>query len=228
MKAVVVYESMYGNTHLVADAIGAGLRERAGCRRDRGLPVDGATPRLLGSADLVVVGGPTHAHGMSRPTHPQGGGRGGEQAGEPSGGGPRRRRARAARVVRRARRARRAPGERGRVRHPPRCKACAHRARVQGDRASAASTRAAPLVADPESFLVTKGDHLADHEEQRAREWGAGLATAPELAGRSQLFPRMMPLRPAETSVCSAFATWLGAVPRIWRTPSRMLFTPWM
>jgi len=25
MRAVVVYESMYGNTHLVADAIGAGL-----------------------------------------------------------------------------------------------------------------------------------------------------------------------------------------------------------
>jgi flavodoxin len=25
MHAVVVYESMYGNTHLIADAIGAGL-----------------------------------------------------------------------------------------------------------------------------------------------------------------------------------------------------------
>ena len=25
MRAVVVYESMYGNTHLIADAIGAGL-----------------------------------------------------------------------------------------------------------------------------------------------------------------------------------------------------------
>ena len=28
MKAVVVYESMYGNTHLVADAIATGLRDR--------------------------------------------------------------------------------------------------------------------------------------------------------------------------------------------------------
>ncbi len=27
MRAVVVYESMYGNTHLIADAIGAGLAE---------------------------------------------------------------------------------------------------------------------------------------------------------------------------------------------------------
>ena len=26
MKAVVVYESMYGNTHLIANAIGEGLR----------------------------------------------------------------------------------------------------------------------------------------------------------------------------------------------------------
>ena len=29
MKAVVVYESMYGNTHLVADAIATGLRDVA-------------------------------------------------------------------------------------------------------------------------------------------------------------------------------------------------------
>ena len=26
MRAVVVYESMYGNTHMIADAIGAGLK----------------------------------------------------------------------------------------------------------------------------------------------------------------------------------------------------------
>jgi len=29
MKAVVIYESMYGNTHLVANAVGKGLSETA-------------------------------------------------------------------------------------------------------------------------------------------------------------------------------------------------------
>src|SRR5689334_25125711 len=63
MRAVVVYESMYGNTHLVADAIGAGL----GTAFDVSVvPVSQADPAVLGGAGLVVVGGPTHVHGMSR------------------------------------------------------------------------------------------------------------------------------------------------------------------
>jgi flavodoxin len=63
MRAVVVYESMYGNTHQVADAIGAGLRPAFDVSV---IPVSKATPAVLADADLVVVGGPTHAHGMSR------------------------------------------------------------------------------------------------------------------------------------------------------------------
>ncbi len=39
---------------------------------------------------------------------------------------------------------------------------------------------------------------------------------------------RIMPLRPAATRTCSTFLTWLGEVPRIWRTASMMLFKPWM
>ena len=64
MKAVVVYESMYGNTHLIADAIANGLRTR----NDDVVvaPVGEATNKLLADADLVVVGGPTHVHGLSR------------------------------------------------------------------------------------------------------------------------------------------------------------------
>ena len=63
MRAVVVYESMYGNTHLVADAIGAGL----GTAYDVSVvPVSHAGPEVVAGAGLVVVGGPTHAHGMSR------------------------------------------------------------------------------------------------------------------------------------------------------------------
>jgi hypothetical protein len=67
MRAVVVYESMFGNTHAIADAIGKGLSQ--------GLePVDNvvvvpvveAGRERLDDADLLVVGGPTHFHGMSR------------------------------------------------------------------------------------------------------------------------------------------------------------------
>ena len=63
MHAIVVYESMYGNTHEVAAAIGRGL---AGAGDVAVVSVDGATPEVLAGADLLVVGGPTHAHGMSR------------------------------------------------------------------------------------------------------------------------------------------------------------------
>ena len=65
MRAVVVYESMYGNTHLVADAIGAGLSTVCDVSV---VPVAQADPAVLAGADLVVIGGPTHAHGMSRPS----------------------------------------------------------------------------------------------------------------------------------------------------------------
>jgi Flavodoxin len=64
MRAVLVYESMYGNTHLVADAIGNGLREAADDVVV--VPVTAASIELLQDADLVIVGGPTHVHGMSR------------------------------------------------------------------------------------------------------------------------------------------------------------------
>ena len=34
------------------------------------------------------------------------------------------------------------------------------------------------LVAEPESFLVTKQDRLEPHETTRAREWGVKLAAS--------------------------------------------------
>jgi hypothetical protein len=63
MRALVVYESMYGNTHLVADAIADGLRE---AEFDvSSVPVAEASSDEVARADLLVVGGPTHVHGMS-------------------------------------------------------------------------------------------------------------------------------------------------------------------
>jgi flavodoxin len=60
----VIYESMYGNTEQIGKAVGDGNGEL--------MPVDvievGIPPTAL-AADigLVVVGGPTHGLGMSRP-----------------------------------------------------------------------------------------------------------------------------------------------------------------
>jgi len=63
VRALVVYESMFGNTEAVARAIADGLSAQ--------LPVDlvevGVAPtELPEDVSLVVVGGPTHAFGMSR------------------------------------------------------------------------------------------------------------------------------------------------------------------
>src|SRR4051794_38812149 len=64
MRAVVIYESMYGNTHLIAQAIGRGL---GGPDVDvTVVPVEGADAALAGDVDVLVVGGPTHAHAMAR------------------------------------------------------------------------------------------------------------------------------------------------------------------
>jgi hypothetical protein len=62
MRAVVVYESMFGNTHAVAEHIAEGIHTVA---ETTVVPVHDATPELIDAADLLVVGGPTHVHGMS-------------------------------------------------------------------------------------------------------------------------------------------------------------------
>jgi flavodoxin len=62
MRALVVYESMFGNTHAVAQHIAEGIET---CAEAMVLAVHDATAEQLASADLVVVGGPTHVHRMS-------------------------------------------------------------------------------------------------------------------------------------------------------------------
>jgi len=63
MKALVIYESMFGNTETIARAIAAGLSETC----DVTLADVNTMPRVFGT-DLLVIGGPTHAFGMSRPS----------------------------------------------------------------------------------------------------------------------------------------------------------------
>ena len=62
MRALIVYESMYGNTHVVADHIAEGLRSHFDVEV---VPVDAATGEKVRGVDLLVVGGPTHVHAMS-------------------------------------------------------------------------------------------------------------------------------------------------------------------
>ena len=62
MNALVVHESMYGNTEEIACAIAEGLAEHT-----RVVPVELLTDEILAGVDFLVIGGPTHAHGMSRP-----------------------------------------------------------------------------------------------------------------------------------------------------------------
>lgn len=63
MKALVVYESMFGNTEEIANAIGAGLAEQM----EVDVQAVALAPRTLPSdVELLVIGGPTHAFSMSR------------------------------------------------------------------------------------------------------------------------------------------------------------------
>jgi Flavodoxin domain len=61
MSALVVYESVYGNTRKVAEAVADGLGEA------RVLPVHEAGGDVE-AVDLLVVGGPTHMHGLATST----------------------------------------------------------------------------------------------------------------------------------------------------------------
>lgn len=64
MRAIVIYESLWGNTEKVARAIARGL--------EPGMTVEvvdaESAPATVDDYDLVVVGGPTHAFSMTRPS----------------------------------------------------------------------------------------------------------------------------------------------------------------
>ena len=61
MRALVVYESMFGSTRALAEAI-AGVLDRNGVPAT--LAAAAAAPSSTADYDLVVVGAPTHAHAL--------------------------------------------------------------------------------------------------------------------------------------------------------------------
>lgn len=64
MRALVIYESMFGNTREIARAVADGIAPTLEAD-----VIDAADAPVEIAADvaLIVLGGPTHAHGMSTP-----------------------------------------------------------------------------------------------------------------------------------------------------------------
>ena len=180
MRAVIIYESMYGNTHLIAGAIARGLGPG---NHVTVVPVAEATRDLLDGADLIVVGGPTHLHGMSqvrtrKAAVTQADKAGGRPALDASADGPG---------------LRDWLGSLG----PVSARAAAFDTRLAGPavftgRASKGIARllaqhGLTLIAGAKSFLVTTDNQLQPGEEDRAQEWGEELAArlAPTKASRA-------------------------------------------
>ena len=178
MKALVIYESMYGNTHLVAEAIGAGLRTIGEAVV---VSVHKADAGLVESADLLVVGGPTHVHGMSRASTREAAVTAAEQSDsgltvDPEAQGS---------------------GVREWLESLDKLDAPAAAFDTRVDVSAVLSGRASKgiakalrqhgcsLITDPESFLVTKETHLEPHEEAHARRWGAELAALVRAASKA-------------------------------------------
>jgi menaquinone-dependent protoporphyrinogen IX oxidase len=172
MRVVIAFESMFGNTRLVAESIAAGVVDAGGVADI--LPVRAVTAASLEHADLFVVGAPTHVHGLPRPSTRKGAD---DMAHKPGVGF----------VLEPAARE---DGVRewfagaGLVSTP----AAAFDTRMHGPalftgRASVRIARllrghGAPLVARPESFMVSKDNRLDPGEADRARAWGAHLVSS--------------------------------------------------
>lgn len=170
MDVLIVYESSYGNTHRIADAIGEGIGPN---HTVTVAPVASVTHELVERADLVVVGGPTHVHGMSRPATRKQAADAAHQPGSPLVLDP--------------------DAEGQGLREwfddlpPGDAFVAAFDTRID---ASALFTGRASKgiskqllrhgfreIAEPMSFLVTKETQLAPGQQEAARDWGALLAT---------------------------------------------------
>lgn len=65
MRVAIVYESLYGNTHEIAEAIAAGVNDGRPKTQVELLPIGQAEHARVVEADLLIVGRPTHMRGMT-------------------------------------------------------------------------------------------------------------------------------------------------------------------
>jgi hypothetical protein len=167
MRSLVFYESWFGNTRRIAEEVALALSEAGDAEL---VSIDAPLPSLL-HVDLMVVGAPTHVHGLSG------------------------RRSREAALDQRGEGGEAGIGTRGWIERLPLCggplvavfDTRAHKPELLvGSAAHGMATRIKKrgyrLVVEPESFFVrgTPGP-LEDGELERAAEWGRALAN--ELAG---------------------------------------------
>lgn len=187
-RALVVYESMFGNTEAIAKAIADGLAEHLPTTITEVM----MAPTRLGDVDLLVVGAPTHALGLSRRETRMSAAAQGARLRESGLVGLREW---LARLV--------APSRGVAAAFDTRIK----RPRVPGSAARAARRRLRRLGFDtgakPVSFYVTgTPGPLADGELDRARSWGRQLGAATcARAGRGLMVrPKaMLPAWPTRT-----------------------------
>jgi hypothetical protein len=171
MKALVVYESMFGNTRKVAEAVGHGL---APIGEVSVAPLAETSIAQVVAADLLVVGAPTHVHGMTRPKSRANAVEMAHRAGstlvlEPHAAGP---------------------GVREWLAGLPTVDGWAAAFDTRTTMAPFLTGRASRrieeglrrhgcvVMARPASFLVDGTHHLVAGEEDRARAWGAQLAAS--------------------------------------------------
>lgn len=168
MRALVVYESIYGNTHVIASNIEDGL---SATHEVTLVPVTAATAELVSHADLLVVGGPTHMHRLSSASSRRMAAQAASKEGsgltlDPDASGP---------------------GLRDWLKdmEDGRALAAAFDTRLHGvplatGRASRGISRLLKghgyrIFVAPESFLIGQQNTLLDGEASRARQWGAML-----------------------------------------------------
>jgi hypothetical protein len=176
MKVAIVYESMFGNTHEVAEAIRDGVHQKHPEAEVDCVPVNEAARDKVNAVDLLVVGGPTHIRGMTSGFSRRMGISGEEKA-EASGQPSHELEPEAA-----------GPGVRDWFDTLPRAEggslAAAFDTRLPGSMAGGAARSIArrlrhhgyALVVDPQGFVVEESyGPLRDGEAERARQWGAAL-----------------------------------------------------
>lgn len=181
MRIVIGYESMYGNTHRIAEAIALGF----GRDDDVAVVPIAKIKGLIDAADVLIVGTPTHLHGLPRPTSRRAALDSAETPYEHHEVDP------AASVADGVREWLETLGPSLRMavatfdtrfRPPPLL--VGHPARRI---ARALARKGAHLLVAPESFFVDKAENLRPGELERAAEWGAKLH---EIAIRPQAFAK--------------------------------------